>query len=146
MTFVVILLILVLIWMIFGDRISAWFRRRMMESVEDRIRQSMGMPSRKEQRRREQEAAKRQRRNDGKFHRPDSNNASYGRSNSNPYQEAPHSILPKEYAEDVEYTEYKEFSSTTTVTSETKSDGSTTTRVVIEEQVTDVEFVEIKES
>ena len=146
MTFVVIILILVLVWMLFGDRISAWFRQRMMDSMEDRIRQSMGMPSRKEQRRAEREAQKRRQRNEGRFHRPEDYERPGGNRGGNSYQQKPDSILPKEYAEDVEYTEYKEYSTSTTVSSHTDADGNTTTRVVVEEQVTDVEFEEIKDS
>lgn len=49
-------------------------------------------------------------------------------------------IIPPGYAQDVEYTETRTYASDTTV----REDASGTT-VTVEEQVSDVEFVEIKE-
>ncbi|MBD5268608.1 MAG: hypothetical protein HDR48_05255 [Bacteroides sp.] len=131
MTFVVILIILCIIWMCFGTRISQWLRARFYGYVEDRFRQQMGMPTRKEQRRREREAAK---------------NPQSPRRPKNPYHEHPDSIIPKEYAEDVEFTEYKEYSSDASVEKVENPDGSTSTRIRIEEQVSDVEYIEIRDN
>lgn len=50
-------------------------------------------------------------------------------------------IIPKEYAEDVEFTEIMEFQDTTIV-----DESGSGTRVYRESQVSDVEFVEIKNS
>lgn len=47
-------------------------------------------------------------------------------------------IIPKEYAEDVEFVEIKSFSEETVVTTEHKSDGKE--RVVVESQVEDAEY------
>lgn len=135
MTFIIILLSLILIWMIFGDRIKAWSQRRMVDKMEDMFRQSMGMPTAKEERRHRKQAEKEARRNNG-FTRPSS-----GSQSRDPFRQKPDSILPKEYAEDVEFTEYKEYSSSTTIKSE---DSGTETEIKVESQVSDVEFTEIK--
>lgn len=50
-------------------------------------------------------------------------------------------IIPKEYAEDVEFTEIREFQDTTII-----EESAAGTRVYHESQVSDVEFVEIKTS
>lgn len=125
--------------MCFGTQISAWLRRKMMESMEDRLRRSMGMPTQKEERRERRNREKESRRNDGKFHKP----ADGGRKSRNPYHHRPDSIIPKEYAEDVEFTEFKEYSSSTSVT-ETRGSDESSVRFRVEEQVSDVEFIEIK--
>lgn len=51
-------------------------------------------------------------------------------------------IIPKEYAEDVEFTEYKEYSEADLLRTE-EPDGTTTYR---ESQVEDAEYTEIKKS
>lgn len=135
MTFIIILLSLILVWMIFGDRIKAWSQRRMVDKMEDLFRESMGMPTAKEERRRRKQAEKEARRNNG-FTRQNQEAPS-----RDPFQQKPDSILPKEYAEDVEFTEYKEYSSSSTIKS--KSDDAET-EIKVESQVSDVEFTEIK--
>lgn len=115
--------------MFFGDRIKVWLRQRMYNKMEDAIRSSMGMPSRKEEKRRRKEAEKKR---------------SGWRTNSartSPKREE--EIIPREYAEDVEFTEYKEYSSSTTV-SEEKDSATGDTRIKVEKQVEDADFVEIK--
>lgn len=147
--FFAIILILILVWMFFGDRIKVWAQRRMMEKMEDAFRAQMGMPSGAEERKRRRQAEKNQRRHQ------QATRDRYGNRvyvTPGPNANAPSSqsvgkvIIPPEYAVDVEFVEYKEFTSTTTVLSE--DGGSTTARksttTVIESQVTDVEFVEIK--
>lgn len=139
MALVVIILILIIIWMLFGTRISYWMQRKLMETMEDRVRRAMRMPTGKEERKRNREARKAERKNEGRFHHPDEK-----RSDRNPYHSRPNSILPKEYAEDVEFTEYKEFHSSTTLdeTLTTKNGEKVTFR--IEEQVSDAEYIDIK--
>lgn len=134
MTFVVILIIVILIWSLFGQRISQWIRAQMMGKFEDSLRAQMGMPSRKEERRQRKQAEKEARRSGG-F----SSNERYSQTGGSPYQHRPDSIIPKEYAEDVEFVEYKDYSAS----AEVSSDGAGT-RIKVEEQVEDAEFVEIK--
>lgn len=126
--FFAFILVCILIWMFFGERIKRWAQQRMMEKVEDAFRARMGMPSAKEerkQRRREEKKERRQQRHEVKKDEP---------------------LIPREYAEDVEYVEYKEFSSSTTIETEVdpKDDTRRRATVVVESQVTDVEYVEIK--
>lgn len=134
MTFVVILIVLVAVWAFFGDRISAWLRAQMMGRMEDQVRRAMGMPSRKEEKKMRKEAQKAASRNGGAD--------PYTRSARNPHHHRPDSIIPKEYAEDVEFVEYKSFSKSEEV--HANPDGSADVKV--EEQVSDVEFTEIKPS
>lgn len=114
--------------MFFGDRIKAWATRKMYDKMEDALRAQMGMPSRKEEKKRRKQQQSRQDNN---------NNHTTSRNSDEP-------LIPKEYAEDVEFTEYKEYSSSTTITEETSKDGRTK-KVTIESQVEDAEFVEIRD-
>lgn len=96
--------------------------------MEDYLRRSAGMPPRpgsREARREERQSRKNQ-----YTRRQGSDRQNKGR---NP-------IIPKEYAEDVEFVEIKSFSQTTIGSAQTK-DGHT---VYHESQVSDVEWVEIR--
>lgn len=138
MGIVVALLIILIVWLLFGSRISAWISNRfhtfVANKTEDMLRKAMGMPPRPDSR----EGKRRQKRGayagsgEGE---PDS--ARRRRRRSSRADSGP--IIPKEYAEDVEFVEFKEFSSTT---EETADGGSV--RFRRESQVSDVEFVEIK--
>ncbi len=144
--FFAIILILILVWMFFGDRIRQWLQRRMMEKFEDAVRTRMGMPTAKEERRQRRAAEKQARAN---YASSGGRRSKDGWSHPGPAAQSSQSvgdtIIPREYAEDVEYVEYKEYSSTTTVISEENpATGRTKTRVVTESQVSDVEYVEIK--
>lgn len=125
--------------MCFGQQISAWLRSKTMDFMEDKLRTSMGMPTRKEERKQRKKAEKQARKNEGKFRKPTDE-----KRGSNPFHQRPDSIIPKEYAEDVEFTEFKEYSATATATEKTNPDGSESIHITLEEQVTDVEFVEYK--
>ncbi len=138
--FFAIILILIIIWMFFGPQIKQWAKRRMMEKVEDAFRAQMGMPSAKDERKRRREQQKAQRREqrhsrNQTFH----TGAGSGRSS----QSVGDTLIPREYAEDVEFVEYKEFSETTTTVTEEAADGKKR-KIVTESQVSDVEYVEIK--
>lgn len=124
MYFVIFLLAFILIWLLFGNRIKEWLRNLMYRKMEDAIRAQMGMPSRKEEKRRQRAAAGAAR------------NDSAGRPGSRRRRRPGESIIPEEYAEDVEFTEYKDFSATE------RKYGSSDYRV--EEQVEDVEYTEIR--
>lgn len=135
-TFFLIVLFLIIIWMFFGERIKAWSRRRLMEKMEDAIRSQMGMPSTKEERKRRRDTEKRtQRKRNTWQHTP------HQQSN----QSAGNVIIPREYAEDVEFVEYKEYSEKATIIDkEDTASGKRTSKIVAESQVSDVEYVEIK--
>lgn len=107
----------------------------MSRRAEDAIRRMMGMPTRKEQERRCKQSEKRQ----AASSRRDAKKKSAMQEREADRQDALRSM--KENAVDVEYTEYKEFSQTKIAVED--QDGNTT--VFTENQVTDVEFVEIKE-
>lgn len=138
--FFAIILVLIIIWMFFGEQIKRWGQRRMMEKVEDVFRAQMGMPSAKDERKRRREQEKAQRRG-----QRTSGKQTYSTRNPNrkSSQSAGDTIIPREYAEDVEFVEYKEFSQTTTTITEETPTGKKT-KTITESQVSDVEYVEIK--
>lgn len=131
MTFILILIIIIALW----PWISKWLKGFMSRRAEDAIRRMMGMPTRKEQERRRKQSEKRQ----AASSRRDAKKKSAMQEREADRQDALRSM--KENAVDVEYTEYKEFSQTKIAVED--QDGNTT--VFTENQVTDVEFVEIKE-
>ena len=131
------ILILVLAWPLW----RRWFYSFIQRRAEDTLRKMMGMPSRKEEARRKKAEESRQKRQRA------SSSASYGRRSSASYygnSDSSH-IIPPEYAEDVEFSEVREFRQTEINGTESgrrhKSDRNST---VVESQVEDVEFIEIK--
>lgn len=128
-TFFGILLIIFIAIPLLWQFISPLFQRWLMGKMEDRFRHMAGMPSRKEEKR-----ARRRR-------SPGSGSAS-SRQTRNAHPKSHEPIIPKEYAEDVEFVEYVSYSETT-VEEHVEPDGSKT-RVVTESQIEDAEFVEIK--
>lgn len=111
---------------------APYFQRWMMGKVEDRFRKMAGMPTRKEEKR----AARKNRRKREGTER-DTDRAAWRQSG----QREP--IIPKDYAEDVEFVEVKTFSQTEIVTETEPEDGGGQIRYEL--QVEDVEFVEIRE-
>ncbi|MDE5887349.1 MAG: hypothetical protein K2H46_07175 [Muribaculaceae bacterium] len=133
MPVIIILIILLLIWLIFGARITAWINRRFQRFVanrtEDFIRKATGMPPReKHKKQRKKEVYE-----DRKFRERNS-------SRRREYYDPDGPIIPKEYAEDVEFIEIKEFSQTNI--DARFEDGSAVH--YHESQVSDVEWVDIK--
>lgn len=133
MTFLLIVIIVIICW----PWISKWIKGFMSRRAEDAIRRMMGMPSRKEEQRRRKEQS-----NSNTNRRRDK-----AKSTQTPAQEreadrkeALRSM--KENAVDVEYTEYREFSQTEIAV----EDGEGNKRVCTESQVTDVEYIEIREA
>ena len=128
----IILLIIIFLAFIWPS-IARWLRRKAMERAEDYLRSSMGMPPR------EKKGRGRTKDNDGASQRSyyyrDGGNRSQSRSKKEP-------LIPKEYAEDVEFTETIDYSSST----ETKKEGDHKFEYYHESQVTDVEWVEVKKS
>lgn len=129
----IILLIIFVAWPWISKWLGQLFRWYMARKTEDMMRRMMGMPSRKEEkaraqsRRKEEEAQSRNRRKTSsrhRYHRP-------------PRQDA--ATLLRSVAEDVEYTEVREFEST-----HIAADRGTEHLEYDEEQVSDAEFTEIK--
>lgn len=128
--FLIILIIVVLCWPWISRYISRMVSNFMSHRAEDMMRRMMGMPSRKEER-------KNARRRDN----AEKKSGTYsGRSRAHRHNGATHPAqLLKSVAEDAEYVEIKEFDSTTIV-----EDDGATRRIYHEEQVSDVEYTEIK--
>lgn len=103
--------------------------RWMQHKTEDYIRRSMGMPPHDKQHKRNAKTGSQQRHSQG--------NSSYSRSRRH-YSE---SIIPKEYAEDVDYNEIHSYSEGTNI-----SDTTEKVRFQQESQVSDAEILEIKEN
>lgn len=132
--FLIILLLICLFWPWISKWVGRWVQGFMARRFEDMTRRMMGMPSRKEERRRNRNSET----NGGNGRRRDAR-----RRHRRPTENA--ADIMKTVAEDVEFTEVREFESTT-ITEETISGGTRTRRVYREEQVSDAEFVEIKGS
>lgn len=120
--FLIIILALWLLW----PRISVWIRKQAMYRFEDMIRRMTGMPSRKEEKRQQKQAqagGRKQRRG----------NAKKGETH---VRTGEGMAMMRQYAEDVEYTETREYSETVTF------DGDTvhTHKEYSESQVTDAEY------
>lgn len=112
-------------------RIERWF----LGKFEDRMRAAAGMPSRKEEKRRRKAAeASYGSKKTGKWGRN-------GKSPGKPRHTGP--IIPKEYAEDVEFTEVKIFEQTEITGTVTDKTGKKVGEWH-ESQIEDAEFVEIK--
>ncbi len=115
--------------MLFGRQISAWFRTFMAHRAEDAVRRMMGMPSRKEERKARKRAGRERQAADNVY-----NSGQSGRS----YSHTNEPIIPKEYAEDVEFVEIRDYSYTRTI----RSDASGQT-IYHESQVEEAQIIEI---
>lgn len=125
-TFFGILVIIFLAWLLLRPLLAPYLQRWFMHSMENRLRRMAGMPSRKEEKR------QRKRR------------TSYSQSNRQTHKSKTREpIIPKEYAEDVEFVEIKSYSETTIISGENPK-GEKKTKIVVESQIEDVEFVEYK--
>lgn len=137
--FLIILIVVWLLFIIFRPAITRWTQQFMARRAEDMMRRMMGMPSRKEEQRRKRQASRgSESQADGRQPRGGAGRSSRRYHRSPRYDAAD---LMRSVAEDVEYTEIREFESTTIVD---ESDGNT--RVIDEEQVADVEYTEIRGS
>lgn len=125
MYFLLFIIILFLCWPL----ITRWLRGFMARRMEDTIRKMAGMPPRKEEeksrRRRERERTGRKGKGSG---------GSGGKSGGGP-------IIPREYAVDVEFTETIDYSEEIVIGEE----GHHRRVEYHESQVSDVQFVEIKD-
>ena len=110
------------------EPVSRWFSGFMARRTEDMMRRMMGMPSRKEEKRQ----------NKKRKERASASQKKTGRNSGKAPKPHPAEMM-KSVAEDVVFTEIKEFESRTII----ENDGENT-RIVVEEQITDVEYTEIK--
>lgn len=125
--FLIFLLIVALLW----PYIMRLLRRYMAGRAEDMMRRMAGMPTRKEERRRARK--NRAAASGGNGPRQES------RRHRAPSQDA--ASIMKDVAEDVEFTEIREFESESILEEE---DSKRARRIYREEQVSDVEFTEIR--
>ena len=131
----IIFLLIIIALFLFRHQISAWIRAFMARRAEDMIRKMAGMPTRKEEQRRAKEKARKEKAQSSR---------TAGRKSNRATTAAPEQAHRRmqEYAEDVEYTEIREFESVEIATE--THDGKR--RVVVESQISDVEYTEIKVS
>ncbi|MCH5239194.1 MAG: hypothetical protein J1F38_03135 [Muribaculaceae bacterium] len=127
-----ILILVVLFFWIVWPFIARWLKRKAIERAEDYMRASMGMPPR-----------------DKKSSKRDNNYSEsqtfYQRERKNPRESSKsrnNPIIPKEYAEDVEFTEIIEFSEETIISKKNKEN----INIYHESQISDVEWTEVKKS
>ena len=135
--FAILLLIVTVIWL-FWPVVSRWLRRKAAEKTEDYIRNAMGMPPRpgsSAERRQRRAGAKT--RNNGKSDET-ADSGDYRGNSYNRRQNSP--LIPKEYAEDVEFVETKDYSSTSTV----ETPKGVKQQTFHESQVSDAEWTDIK--
>lgn len=118
--FLLVIIVIVLLWPV----ISRWLQRKAMEKMEDYMRDSMGMPPREKKKSRKAEGREEysQRQRTRKTQR---------------HQDGP--IIPKEYAEDVEFTETIEYSERVFTHTEEGEEYH-------ESQISDAEYTEIKKN
>lgn len=127
-----IILVIVLLW----PFLRPYLMRFMSHRAEDMVRRRMGMPSRKEEEKlRKQSQEKRSSRQSGRYS-----------AQSGP-------IIPHEYAEDVDYTEIRDYSQTDVNVTDNSTQTHTSrhrsffrhTSHSVESQVEDAEFTEIRD-
>lgn len=121
----IIIILLILISILFWPWIKRWIAQLIARRTEDMIRKMAGMPSRKEEEKMQRNKKKSQ------------NNPYYSQHKPQNSQ-TPHQAM-QQYAEDIEFTEFKNFSSSTVIDEDPYK-----TQTWNETQITDVEFTEIK--
>lgn len=126
-----ILLLIVLFFSLCWPRISRWLKRKAMERADDYLRNAMGMPPR-------EKPGKKNRKNNFGREKEYDPSAFYSRRKRSDNGNSRESIIPKEYAEDVEFVETKSFSSSTEYTKTENSES------YHESQISDAEWTEIK--
>lgn len=144
MNVIIFLVILFLIWLIFGRQIKSWFAGFMARKTEDYLRKAAGLPPRpgsKEDRRRRREEERKASAFTSRGSRSRNSSDRFGSSRRGANSDSHEPLIPKEYAEDVEFVETISYSESTTIGIQ-ESDGRRT--VYHESQVSDVEWEEIK--
>lgn len=120
-------LVVAVIWFV-TPFIFRWAKRKATERLEDYLRAQFGLPPRQKE--------KKGRKNKKKATNSSSSDTSGRRA---PKREGP--IIPKEYAEDVEFIEIRDYSE-----SEIRIHTRKNTKIYHESQVSDADWVEIKKS
>ena len=128
-----ILILIVLGFWLLWPIISRWLRRQAANKAEDFIRNATGMPPRPGSRRARKEQKARANSHEGY------NNGYYDSQRRKRKASADEPLIPKEYAEDVEFVETKDFSSDATNHKQNKKE------IYHEKQVSDAEWVEVKD-
>lgn len=128
--FIIIISIILLFWMwpYIMRLLAPYFQNWIVGKMEDRMRRMMGMPTRKEERKAARKKEKEEKKERGKGKSQPSGQSRRGK------------IIPPEYAEDVEFVEYKNVSETEII----KESPEGKTEYYYESQIEDVEFIEIK--
>lgn len=127
----IIILIVVFFWLIW-PAISRWLKRKAMEKAEDYMRSSMGMPPR-DKKKKKTESYQNVKSQDSYYNQRQRRNP-FGQDS---YGKEP--LIPKEYAEDVEFTETKDYSD-----NETHIHSSQKVETYHESQISDAEWTEVK--
>ena len=130
----ILILVVLAIWLLW-PLISRWLQRKASEKTEDFLRNAMGMPPRPGSRK-ARKMEKEQRKAAGQYQR-----SRGGERYGNRYYGRRESIIPKEYAEDVEFVEITDHSSTNS-----RLDERGEQKIYHESQVSEAEWVEIKTS
>lgn len=125
-----ILILAVLFFWVFWPLIARWLKRKAMERAEDYMRSRMGMPPREKKKKKDDSASR-------DYYSQSSRKDQYGYT-----RHVKEPLIPKEYAEDVEFTESHDYSAR----GEYHEDAAKNGKIYHESQVSDVEYVEIKES
>ncbi|MCH5214256.1 MAG: hypothetical protein J1E97_03615 [Muribaculaceae bacterium] len=128
---IVVIFFLVVIWPLVRRTLGPAFQRWMLGRMEDGMRRMAGMPTRKQERK---AAKKRARAKGGERER-----VRTGAKSPEAYPSA--ASFLRTYAEDVEYIEVKSYSETRVIGDTVETYSHT---VIVEEQVEDVDFEEIK--
>lgn len=125
---IAILLLIVIFFCLIWPVIARWLKKKAMERMEDYVRSSMGMPPRDKKKRATG-------RNQEEYQQ-----GFYQRKRRNPFsQKSDEPLIPKEYAEDVEFTETIDYSST-----EYRHSADGNIKHYHESQISDAEWTEIK--
>lgn len=135
-----IILVVLFLLIVMRPVLQRWFgpmlQRWAIGKMEDRMRRMAGMPTRKEERKARRQARKREQQGAENFRR-----AAGGRRAGRQQGRSAVGSTLQSYAEDVEFTEIKAHSHEINI-GVSEKDG--TERIVVEEQIEDVEFTEIR--
>lgn len=139
-----ILLVIIFLLIVLRPVLTRWFapmiQRWALGKMEDRMRRMAGMPTRKEEKRAQKQARKRQQGGAERFRR--AAQGSRARRQGEHYGNRPNGTdLLQVVAEDVEFVEIKEFGTETEIGGPNKAESS---GVRQESQVEDAEFTELK--
>lgn len=128
-TLITILVIFFFFWIVYPlvlPYVKRWMQRRLQKKFENMMRQAMGMPPEDDKK---------------KHKRNKKEEASSSQSYNSGYAHGKEPIIPREYAEDVEFVEIKTQSESVEIHSDDKGVSYT-----VESQVSDVEYTIIKDS